>query len=180
MLDRASESGQLLGCFRSIEGIVRFIAVFVQFLKNLALFISEQGFVRSHSPLVPLKKKSKSGRCWCFFALLWSWNAGFVPLPLMANSCVYPSEDLHDLGLCVKGEAMSGKQISAVGGQCESQHLQDDSPSAFLAGQINSRARPLPAVSCDLGKHFLDCLQVASSTWQPIILYLKGEEIHSL
>lgn len=82
----------------------------------------------------------------------------------MANSCVYPSEDLHDLGLCVKGEAMSGKQISAVGGQCESQHLQDDSPSAFLAGQINSRARPLPAVSCDLGKHFLDCLQVASST----------------
>lgn len=41
----------------------------------------------------------------------------------MANSCVYPSEDLHDLGLCVKGEAMSGKQISAVGGQCESQHL---------------------------------------------------------
>lgn len=103
-----------------------------------------------------------------------------MPLPLKANSCVYPSEDLHRLGLCVKGEAMSGKQISAVGGQYESQHLWDDSPSSFLAGPINSRARPLPAVSYDLGKHFLDGLEVASSTWQPIILYERWRDPQSL
>lgn len=61
MLHHASASGQLLGCFRSIEEIVRFVAVFVQFLKNLALFVSEQGFVRSQNQLVPLKKKSRVG-----------------------------------------------------------------------------------------------------------------------
>lgn len=61
MLDYASESGQLLGCFRSIEEIVRFVVVFVQFLKNLAVFVSEQGFERSQNQLLPLKKKSRVG-----------------------------------------------------------------------------------------------------------------------